>query len=561
MIASLAHQYTLCRGAWGVVIVVAMLTLVGCEKEYNAMDDIRRAEEIAEQNPEEALAIMESIDRSLLKEENELAYYSLIFSEAHYYNRNLINNDSLTKIAASYYKQGNNHDCRARAYFQHGMVMQLSGRMTEAIFAFMESLASLEYYDNPRLEGVVHRTMGDIYRAHYCYTNSYKAYKEAYNCFEQLNLPYHLYYTKYNMGQVTLKMANYDEAEALLIEARDYAIETSDRDFLCAVLHELCELYLKQANYAMCSETLRLFDEYDCVLWFVSRYYAVKAIVATEEGRHDEAMHLVAMAESIDSRDEAIIDEAKYHIYSNTGNDSEAIYWLERINSRLDLSLLAAAEQPVLNYQNARLQHTIEREEREMKIRRQRNIAVYMSIAVMVTLLLGFVRGYASRKNRDIQNYIETIHQLQLTTNSTSRSMADAVDQLYNDRLNDLNRLCETYYDHSDTSRHAAKVFDQVRQTIESIKSDEARLVELENLVNNCRDNLMAKLREQCPRLNSKEIKLVLYSYAGFSTRAICIFMESNPVALSKMKYRIKLKIKECNGPDADLLISHISDH
>jgi hypothetical protein len=36
--------------------------------------------------------------------------------------------------------------------------------------------------------------------------------------------------------------------------------------------------------------------------------------------------------------------------------------------------------------------------------------------------------------------------------------------------------------------------------------------------------------------------------------------METNPVALSKMKYRIKLKIKECEAKDADLLISSIGD-
>jgi hypothetical protein len=36
--------------------------------------------------------------------------------------------------------------------------------------------------------------------------------------------------------------------------------------------------------------------------------------------------------------------------------------------------------------------------------------------------------------------------------------------------------------------------------------------------------------------------------------------METNPVALSKMKYRIKLKIKECEAKDAELLISSLGD-
>ncbi len=536
------------------------MLIVSCHRSENEMPAVERAEAIVEQDPEEALEIMRSVDRNAITKREDLAHYALVYSEACYYNRILVSSDSLTRIAVDYYKNSSDHEHRARSYFQHGLVLQLNNRMPEAMIALMESLSSLESYDNLHLKGVVHRTMGDIYRARYCYTNSLDAYNDAYQCFTQLELPYHCYYTKYNMGQVELRMHNYDEAEALFIEARDYAIETEDYDFLCAVLHELCEIYLQKSDYAMCRATVDMFEKYDCVLWFVSRYYAVKAIVTSEEGNNQEALRLVAMAESVDSRDEAIIEEAKYHIYNNMGDMATANEWLQRVNNRLDTMILEAANQPVLNYQIDLLQNTLEHEENELRASRQRNIAIYVSIAILISLLLGFLRGLVVKKNRDIQRYIETIHDLQLTPHRSSDSLSEAVDKLYNDRLNDLNHLCETYYEHSDTSRHATKVFEQVRQTIEAIKGDEARITELESLVNNCKGNLMTKLREQCPKLNIKEQRVVLYSYAGFSSRAICVFMETNPVALSKMKYRIKLKIKECNAPDADLLISSIGD-
>ena len=137
--------------------------------------------------------------------------------------------------------------------------------------------------------------------------------------------------------------------------------------------------------------------------------------------------------------------------------------------------------------------------------------------------------------------------------------LTTAIDRLYNDRLRDINQLCETYYEHSDTPRQATKVFEQVRQTIVAIKSDEGRLRELEELVDRCRDGIMSKLREECDKLHERELKVVLYSYAGFSSRAICIFVDSNPVALSKMKYRIKSKIRESECKDAELLISALN--
>ena len=544
-----------------VALFVVSLVLGGCTtKQHTIMDNVAEAERLVIDNPTEALRIIESIDPEKINKSDDIGYYALIYCEARYYNRILVKSDSLTRLSVKEYRNENDHDHRARAFFQHAMVLQINDSLPEAMIALTESLKSLDEHENLRLRGVVNRTMGDIYRARYCYPNSIVAYSNAYQCFKQLDLPYHCNYTKYNMGQAAAKMHSYIQAEALFIEAREYAISTGDMDFLCAVLHELCEIYLKQKNYDKCRETLDLFDEYDCVRWFVSRYYAMKSIVSAEAGEIEEAHRLVEMALGMDNSDKAIIEEAYYHIYMNSGDMENALLWQERINTRLEESLLKAAHQPVLNYQIDLLQSNLERESREKLMTRQRNISVYVLIAITLSLLIGFLRGYAAKKNRDIQQYIDTIHELQLTTHTASDSLSEAVDHLYNDRLSDLNRLCETYYEHSDTSRHATKVFEQVRQTIESIKSDEARIEELEKLVNSCRGNLMQKLREQCPKLNTKEQRVVLYSYAGFSSRAICTFMDTNPVALSKVKYRIKLKIKESGAKDADLLIDSIGE-
>lgn len=544
------------------VLFVVVFILAGCTtKQHNVMDSVAEAEEIVITNPAEALRIIEGVDSEKITKDDDMGYYALVYSEARYYNRILVKSDSLTRLCVEEYRNEKDHDRRARAYFQHAMVLQLNDSLPEAMIALTESLKSLDKHENIRLRGVVNRTMGDIYRARYCYPNSIVAYSNAYQCFKQIDLPYHCNYTKYNIGQAAVKMHSYNQAEKLFAEVRDYAIETGDMDFLCAVLHELCEIYFKQKDYDKCRETLDLFDQYDCVLWFVSRYYAMKAIVSAEDADIEEAHRLVAMALAEDESDKAIIEEAYYHIYKNSGDMENALLWQERINARLEESLLMAAHQPVLNYQIDLLQSNLDREEQYRRSTRLRNISIYVLIAIVLSLLIGFLRGYASKKNRDIQQYINTIHELQLTTHAASDSLSEAVDRLYNDRLSDLNRLCETYYEFSDTSRHTTKVFEQVRQTIESIKSDEARIEELEKLVNSCRGNLMQKLREQCPKLNTKEQRVVLYSYAGFSSRAICTFMDTNPVALSKVKYRIKLKIKESGANDADLFIESIGDH
>lgn len=544
----------------GIVVGALSTLLVSCSSYTELSRAIDQAESLAEENPNKALEIISNIDKSQLRSNEIKARYALIYSEVSYYNRMLVNSDSLTRIAVAYYDKSNHHHERARAYFQHGMTLQLAGALPEAILALREAHNSLDKYKDNRLEGVVYRLEGDIYRASYLYRNSYNAYVEALQCFERENLPYHTHYTLYNMGQAAMKMRQTDLAEQLFIEARDYAIEVGNKDFLCAILHEMCEIYFQLGDKEKFSETVELFDRYDCVLWFVSHYYAMKAMATSNAGDTESAKQYAELATSDPSYDANAVERANYIICRNEGDNEGMVYWLTAMNERLRNALLASAEQPVMNYQLDLLNMTMERDEQQMRNMRHRMIAIYTIITMVLSILVAIMIHRRKQQKRDIQLYMETIHELQLTRQNTEEPLTDAVDKLYNDRLKDLNTLCETYYEHSDTSRHATKVFEQVRQTIEAIKSDEVRLAELESLVNSCRGGLMSKLREQCPKLNERELKIALYSFAGFSSRAICVFIDSNPTALSKLKYRIKTKIKESDATDAEQLISAISD-
>ena len=44
----------------------------------------------------------------------------------------------------------------------------------------------------------------------------------------------------------------------------------------------------------------------------------------------------------------------------------------------------------------------------------------------------------------------------------------------------------------------------------------------------------MSKLRAELPNLSEHDYRLALYSFAGFSNRAIALFIDSDPVSVSK---------------------------
>lgn len=547
------------------VVVVVALSVAGCGRA-ELLEDILEAESIAQEHPDQALAIMQSIDPNDLSTSKLRGHYALSYIITQYYNEIIPASDSLSNQAVGYFAKSTDHNRRARAYFHNGLINRAEQRVPEAMLSLMEAEKSVKMVDQPRLEGLILRAMGDIYMVNMLMPNALEIYHRSRDCFERAGLKHHAMYGTYNIACVEARMRNFDAAEKLFVEVRDYALETDSHDFLYMALYELGNLYMQLNRFEECEATLKLMEELNLEIFDMSQELCMRAMIASERGDRRKALEFIEEAEEQENSDPIITEYTRYRIHRRHNESDMALLYCESSIARQDSMTLRGLEHPVLNHQISQLQMTIESKEREASLRQQRNIAIFVSAIVLLVVVIVYIVSRLRQKNRDIANYMATINELQLMRHDDndkahrSAALTDAVDRLYNDRFVDLNRLCEAYYDHDNTSRQPAKVFEQVQQTIAQLKSDEVRIAKLEQIVNSCRGDIMTKLREQCPKLNERELRVSLYTYAGLSTRAICLFMDSNPVAISKVKYRIKSKIKESNAADMELLISGISD-
>lgn len=547
------------------VVVVVALSVAGCGRA-ELLEDVLEAEAIAQEHPDQALAIMQSIDPNDLSTSKLRGHYALSYIITQYYNEIIPASDSLSNQAVGYFAKSTDHNRRARAYFHNGLINRAEQRVPEAMLSLMEAEKSVKMVDQPRLEGLILRAMGDIYMVNMLMPNALEIYHRSRDCFERAGLKHHAMYGTYNIACVEARMRNFDAAEKLFVEVRDYALETDSHDFLYMALYELGNLYMQLNRFEECEATLKLMEELNLEIFDMSQELCMRAMIASERGDRRKALEFIEEAEEQENSDPIITEYTRYRIHRRHNESDMALLYCESSIARQDSMTLRGLEHPVLNHQISQLQMTIESKEREASLRQQRNIAIFVSAIVLLVVVIVYIVSRLRQKNRDIANYMATINELQLMRHDDndkahrSAALTDAVDRLYNDRFVDLNRLCEAYYDHDNTSRQPAKVFEQVQQTIAQLKSDEVRIAKLEQIVNSCRGDIMTKLREQCPKLNERELRVSLYTYAGLSTRAICLFMDSNPVAISKVKYRIKSKIKESNAADMELLISGISD-
>lgn len=544
---------------YSLLIIGAMLLGNACSTDSAIIEKIDRAESIVEQTPEQALRIMQGINRADIRGDKDFARYALVYSEAAYYNRIASDNDSLAAPMAEYYLESDNHAERARALYQHALIMQTAGKMPEAMHSLLLAEESCHKINNPRLEGLIHRTKGAIYSGGYLFRNAYESHKASNECFKRANLAEHSAYAMLDMGSALINSRRYKEAEPLLIEVRDYAIAEQNEWLLCEVLHNLAELYTQVEDYDKCEATIALFDEHDCLLNGKAFYYSVKAICAANRHNEKEAYENIAIARSYDEFSERV-EYASYAVYRAFDDTLNALSLHEINKHRQDSTVLRALEQPILNVQVELLQQNLDSERRERLFVRQRNIMIYVGIAIIVVVAILYIWYRMRRKNRDIAQYVETIKELQLANRNLPDEMNASIGALYRDRFSELNELCDIYYDHSGSSRQKTLVYDKLSQTITSIKNDKERLDNMEAAVNRYRHNLMAQLREQMPKLSERDMRIALYSFAGFSNRAIALFIDSDPVTVSKMKYNIKQKIKKSDIESCEMLCAALSE-
>lgn len=552
--------HTLCRVVLPAVTLVVMSMAVGCSSEREALRVVEEAEQLRVDSPEEALEVIRRVSLDDFGRREHRARYALVCSEVYYYNFVDIADDSLARPMRDYYIDSDNHAERARALVQVAFVARNRGELAEAMVALLEAEASLEHADDLRLEGLLHRTKGDIYSDGCLFANALEEYGEAKRCFDLLGLEYHAASALYDMGGMLVQLRDFERAEEVLNEALKYAIATENREFECGVLHELLDLSIYRDDYAACRVYIDTFMQDECLLFGDAHYHAVRAMLLSREGGVDEALRLVEEAATMEDNEWADIEYARYIIYRNAGVMQEALRWQEHSKNAQDRLMLEVLEQPVLNVEVEMLQRDLRAERRERELVAERNAMIFAAVTLLVVAIILYAWYRLRRKNREIAQYVETVSELQLTLRTLPLEMASSVGSLYRDRFSELNDLCETYYDHSGSARHKNMVFNKLVQTIEAIKNDAKRLEELEMAVNEYRGGLMRKLNEVLPKLSERDRRVSLYLFAGFSNRAIAIFIDSDPVSVSKIRYNIKQKIKSVGGEDAELLVEALSE-
>ncbi len=148
---------------------------------------------------------------------------------------------------------------------------------------------------------------------------------------------------------------------------------------------------------------------------------------------------------------------------------------------------------------------------------------------------------------------------VKLTQEQSNRNeLKILTDQLFRERLNTLNILCDNYFINRSLGDKAKNLFyTEFEKQISELSSRQS-IMEIEDLVNKYKDGIVRKLRTECPALKEKEIDILSFIYAGFSARAICIFMNISRENFYVLRKRIKDKIIKSGSTISQVFIDEM---
>lgn len=539
-------------------LVACVVVAVGCTTDRQTAEKIRHAEEIMMELPDSALRVVQSIDPEAVRGKHDRAHYQLVAAEAHYYCDLIPSRDSIAQPMFDYYIESDNHAERARALYQHALVMQSEGENARAMYSLLEAEKSLSHLDNPRLSGLVHRTKGEIYGSECLFQNALEEYQKSKECFDKAELPIHNAYALYNIANAYSKLRDYDNAIKYLLKSEEQFPENGYSLYQFETQIELCYNYLQIGDFDSCAEVHSRIDKSANIGYSYCDYYCIYAILSAHSGNFDDAKTYISKAKTEQIINPMQLAYSEYKIMKICGDDSDALTMYREMIAEQDKFVFNAINNSLLQSQVDLLSGQVASAKEIQQKTRHINYLFAIISATIVLLFIYYIRNRQRKHQAEIAQSMAIASELRniLTLkDSEILSQQNIIEQLFASRFDTIDKLSCAYFEAQGFNNEKQRIYHEVSSLIDDISSDKKAIKKMEDFVDTYKDSLMTKFRSSIPNATEDDTQLFLYMALGFSPRAISIFMKKSVEAVYNLKSRLRHKIIKSNSQYKEKLL------
>ncbi len=193
--------------------------------------------------------------------------------------------------------------------------------------------------------------------------------------------------------------------------------------------------------------------------------------------------------------------------------------------------------------------------EKEFMLYRERvRREVYVAVGLVVLLIaVGVILWMRQRlkvqrlQNKTLMAEASGLRTLVDSNRDDISRMEAKLRGLLDSRFALIDSLCQTYYESQGTKAERRAIIDRVKGEIESLRSD--AVPQMERAVNDCRENLLVRVREHYPAIKPDDYKLLVYLASGLSTRTLSLLLGESVEVVYKRKSRLKARLRDEAAP------------
>lgn len=494
------------------------------------------AERLMEEYPDSAMMILDSISGGAFDSAADRAFYNLLLTQARYKNYQEFTSDSIIASAVDFYRDSQDSELLMRALYYHVVVARQLGRsdsdIVDDVFRAEEIARSL---DSPLWIARTNDLLAEIFYESYNKDEAMHYNDIAIYNYEIAKKYLNYLYSTLFKASVLTEIGKYDESLSLMdsLGRSDY-MKYADSTFVAHYIDAKLSDYIYLERYSEADSLLNKRLEYNTP--FSTHGYVMCAYIYNSKNQLDIAGRCVDLALKT-----AVTSSERYEAWKTC----KFIY-----AEHLDLNALKAIDDSVQKYETrhfAAVENTVSSKTalsvRDNNLRLKFNeksdayntlkygliIIVIIGLIFSISLIANVYKTYKQGKDR------ETV-------------LLEIADKLYDNQYKTLNMLCNEYLASPQNEKDKVRIYNNVRLEILKV-GNEKNLNSLIDWVDRNKERKLSQYFDETPELSLDEKKLITFSIAGFSSKAISMFMNLKLSTFYTNHRRLREKVLHTDSP------------
>lgn len=585
--------------------MLVVVSLCACSHP-EIKESLVHVDSIMEEYPDSALKIIRVLDKHLLDSEELKAKYSLLLTQALVKNDYILNSDTILRDAILFYEKDRSFNGMRTAFYQ-SVIYYNSKAFSRAMLSAMKAYEiSVDRKDDYWIAKSAEK-IADIFNATYNSEESVKFNYEAVHHYNKANkIPNH----RYALCDLGIAYNNIGNPQAS-ISILDSIINLSEQVPVDSALASyayaaLIPARIKAKDYDLAEKDFYKFTQLKNYYYPYPDVLACLAQVELHKGNIESAEKILCGIDSVQENPMnaaalmgSMIDLYLFKKdYKNAQKYTEKVLTLQSKEMRKTIRHSVTAAQR--DYYNSKIV-----EETTQYNRRVGTLKLLWGLLLIIVVISGIIIYYKIKiKNVEKEKYVSDLNNMSLRVKRMSneieamakdldrkdstldsfqkdldkhkhaaieikdnfelvwnenQTMRAEIESLFKNQWDTINVLCNTFFDLPESAKSKSKsnILLKIESELNKIKSPRSiKIIELS--VNKYMDNIINKLKNQCPFLSPSDITFITLIYAGFEPRAVCLFTDIKLKYYYNKKKRLAIRINNYEATDKEIFVSRL---